>query len=129
VNLFQWITLPLLGVVLLGELTGSILGWVGRKASLFRALVWLAAAVAISHPDLTSDVAELVGIRRGADLVMYVFVLTFIVTTFYFYAQHLRLQRELTELVRHVAISEARRGKAVRLGDSQEGGPHALPQS
>ena len=108
-NLFQWVTLPPLVVLLVVELI-TILRRGGGILSLVRALVWLAAALAIAHPEFTSEVASFVGIQRGTDLVLYVFVLAFLGTTFYFYAAQTRLRRELTEMVRHVAIKEARRG-------------------
>jgi hypothetical protein len=54
--------------------------------------------------------ATAVGIGRGADAVLYLFVFAFLVTAFYFYARQVKLQRQVTELVRHIAIHEARRG-------------------
>jgi hypothetical protein len=76
---------------------------------LLRWLIWAAAFIAISYPDLTSDVANIIGIHRGTDLVLYIFVFSFLGTTFYFYAENLRLRRQLTHIVRHIAIQEAKR--------------------
>ena len=77
---------------------------------MFRMLIWLAAGVAIADPDLVQRLAGIAGIDRGADLVFYVFVLVFLAVSLYFYARNAQLQRELTEVVRHLAILEARRG-------------------
>jgi hypothetical protein len=117
-NLFQWTTLPLLAGVLAVELVALRRGRPGRAMRLFRCLVWLTAILAIAHPGLTQEMADLVGIRRGTDLVLYLFILAFLGTTLYFYASQVRLRRELTEMVRHVAIQEARRGSSSREGQS-----------
>lgn len=108
---FQWATLPPL--LLLAALDG-VRVMVGhptfRRDRLLRFVVWLTAAAAIYNPGLPSWVAAALGIGRGTDLVLYVFVLAFLVVSFRFYAQGVKLQRQLTQVVRHVAISEARRG-------------------
>lgn len=77
-----------------------------------RAGVWLSAALAIARPDAVQRLAELAGIDRGADFVFYLFVLAFLGVTFYFYARFVRMQRQMTQLIRHVAIQEAEQGKS-----------------
>ena len=69
----------------------------------------MTAAAAIYNPHLTSMAAGAVGITRGTDLVLYVFVLAFLAVSFTFYARSLRLERQLTDVIRHVAIQEARK--------------------
>jgi hypothetical protein len=110
-NLFQWLTIPVLVLVLLVELFG-LLRHPSRWASrLTRALIWTAALVAIVRPDISQVIADEIGIGRGADLVLYLFVLAFLAVSFYFYSRYIRLQRQLTEVVRHLAIQNARRGE------------------
>jgi hypothetical protein len=117
-NLFQWITLPLLTGLMAVELAALWRGRSRRTMGLFRCLAWLAAALAIAHPEWTTDAANLLGVHRGTDLVLYFFAMGFLGTTLYFYASQVRLRRELTEMVRHVAIREARRGSSSREGQS-----------
>jgi len=108
---FQWATIPPL--LLLALLDGSrvMIGHPSfRRDRLLRFVVWLAAAVAIYNPGLPSWVANQLGIDRGADLVLYAFALAFLAVSFHFYAQGVKLQRQLTQVVRHVAISEAEKG-------------------
>jgi hypothetical protein len=109
-NLFQWLTLPVLSIVLLAELLGFLRHRSRWGTRLLRVLLWAAAIVAILHPDITQAVAHAIGIGRGADLVLYLFVLAFLATSFIFYSRYIRLQRQLTEVVRHLAIQNARRG-------------------
>ena len=108
-TLFQDLALSALGALLLGEIL--TFGRGGRGFKLIRCAGWLGAALAIAFPDVVSEIGALVGIGRGADLVMYLFILAFLGVTFYFYSRYVRLQRQLTEVVRHLALREARRGE------------------
>jgi hypothetical protein len=109
-NLFQWLTLPVLTVVLLAELLGIVRQRGRWGARLLRVLLWAAAIVAILKPGIPQAVATEIGIGRGADLVLYLFVLAFLATSFYFYSRYIRLQRQLTEVVRHLAIQNWKQG-------------------
>lgn len=109
-TLFQWIALTFLGLLLLWEVAWFVKGMVLRGPWIVRCLVWLAAALTIANPDLAQDVANRLGIQRGADLVFYIFTLGFLCTSFYFYSRQVRLQRQLTEVVRHVAVAGAQQG-------------------
>jgi small membrane protein len=115
-NVFQWVTLTVLGLLLLVELLPrrrrlSVSFW------LFRCLVWIGLALAIANPNLIQRVASAIGIGRGADVVLYVFVLAFVGTSLYFYSRTVLLRRQITLLTRHVAIQEARRGGAAEDSD------------
>ncbi len=108
-NPFQWITLSALALLMLRDGAGLLFRVPSfRRDRLLRWLVWAAAFVAIYNPALTSEAANAIGIQRGTDLVLYLFVLAFLGTAFYFYAQYTRLHRQLTDVVRHLAIQEAR---------------------
>lgn len=108
---FQWATIPPLLLLALLDGVRVMLGHpTFRRDRLLRFVVWLGAAAAIYNPGIPSWVAEQLGIGRAADLVLYVFVLAFLGVSFRFYAQGVKLQRQLTQVVRHVAISEAEKG-------------------
>lgn len=108
--LFQWITLPVLALLFLRDGAGLLLHQPRfRRDRVIRWLVWTAAFTAIADPALTSDVANAIGIQRGTDLVLYIFVLSFMGTAFFFYAENLRLNRQLTDIVRHIAVKEAQK--------------------
>lgn len=112
-NLFQWITLPILGLLVLMELIGLVRAGRNRPLRLLRCVVWLSAMVAIAMPDLTSILAHAVGITRGTDFVLYLFALAFLGVSFYFYSRYVRLQRQLTDVVRHIAIENGRQQRSV----------------
>ena len=107
---FQVLCLVFLGLLLLAELAGWLRAGGNWKLRLLRCGAWVLTAVAIARPEWIGMAAAAIGIGRGADLVLYLFVLAFLVLSFYFYAKYLRLQRQITELVRQQAIREAQRG-------------------
>ena len=107
-NLFQWLTVPPLAVLALFDLSRALVRRPRfRPDLLLRAAVWAAGAVAIADPMITVRLARAIGIERGTDLVVYVFALAFLGTSFFFYSRLVRMQRQITELVRHIAIQEA----------------------
>jgi small membrane protein len=110
-NLFQWVTLPVVFGLLLWELIDRRRRIASPGFWLVRCLVWVAAGVAIADPHVVQRVATAIGIGRGTDAVVYLFVLLFVIMSFYFYWQKVLLQRQITLLVRHIAIHEARQGQ------------------
>jgi hypothetical protein len=110
-SVFQWLALSTLGLVLAWELVNLRRGSASRGFCLLRVCLWAAAAVAIAFPLLVQDVALMIGIGRGADVLLYTMVLTFLATTFYFYSRSVKQQRQLTEVVRHIALQEAKLGE------------------
>jgi hypothetical protein len=103
-------------VLLLGALLLLLAGAVRSRSPRHLALRRLAAAVlavgaalAVVFPDLVTRVAHLVGVGRGTDLVLYLFV---IVSTFVWlgmYRRILELETRLARLVRAQALAEAAR--------------------
>lgn len=66
-----------------------------------------AAVVAIAFPWLISDLANLLGVGRGADLVLYALVVVFIGNAMTQSAHNRQLQRELTSVARSLAIMQS----------------------
>ncbi len=109
---FQWIAGTALLIALVREVLRLRWGVPTRRASLVRVAVWLTALIAISDPELVTRFANALGIGRGADVVLYLFALAFVATSFYFYSRQVKLQRQITALASHLAIADARRGSA-----------------
>jgi hypothetical protein len=107
-NLFQWLALSAILCLLIVELAGAIRGRVVRRFWIVRVVIWIAAGIAIYQPDRVTRLARAIGIERGADLVLYLTVLTFFATSLFLYARCLRLQNQITRIVRHLALEEAR---------------------
>lgn len=71
-------------------------------------LVLIAAgAAAVVFPDLTNEVAMVVGVGRGADLVTYISLVAVLFVLVHYYAKFVELQRNVTQLARELAILRA----------------------
>ncbi len=111
-NTFQWIAIPLLALLFVRSLVRLASGARPRWWQLLGAAIWLTAALAVLWPDLTTDIAQFLGIGRGADLLVYVVTILFIGSFFLFSRRYERLESQLTDLVRELAIDKAEKGKA-----------------
>lgn len=69
--------------------------------------LWLAAGVALYEPNLTRDVAQVVGIRRGADLISYLTTLSLLAVVFFMSIRLRRFEAYITQLTRELALTRA----------------------
>lgn len=83
-------------------------GSMSGKELFFWIAFWIAAAVVIVWPGLTDRAAKYVGINRGADAVVYISVIVIYYMVFRVYVKLNHLEREITRLVRALAIREAK---------------------
>ncbi len=70
-------------------------------------LLLIAGAVAVVFPMLTTDVANVLGVGRGADLVTYIAIVTVMFVLVHYYTKFVELQRQVTDLTRELAILRA----------------------
>lgn len=82
-------------------------------------LVVLAAGLSVMFPEALTRVANLVGIGRGADLLLYVLVVTFLLVSVVLFRRVGELERRYTQLARRLAVHEALPGRSQHDGDEQ----------
>ncbi|MGC5076991.1 DUF2304 domain-containing protein [Agrococcus sp. DT81.2] len=70
-------------------------------------LVLVVGIIAIMFPSLADSVAALVGVGRGADLLLYGLIIVFIGYTLSTSAHLRRVDRQISALTRELAIAEA----------------------
>jgi len=104
---FQIAALLFLAVVFVATVAAAVKGAVARRDGFIWAVIWIIAAVAIAFPELTTLVANALGIGRGANLVLYCSVVLMLVGFLMVYARLRRLRHEVTLLVRRLAIRDA----------------------
>jgi small membrane protein len=104
-NLFQLIFVPILSLLFFHSLVLMTRG-VGWRTSGIRALLWFAAAMAVLRPQMTITIAQSVGIGRGTDLILYLFILGSLGAAFYFYGRVVKLENAITTLVRQAALRD-----------------------
>jgi hypothetical protein len=110
-NGFQWLVASLLLLLIAATFTAMVRRTLPLKASLIWMGVWLSALAAVGRPEITIIVAHILGIRRGADLVMYFGIVFGLVAFFAVFNRMRRIERELTEVVRELALREPSSGE------------------
>ncbi len=97
------------GVLLLvGTLLASVRGWLSWREGVIATVVIAAGTLSAMWPDATTDIARRLGIQRGADLILYCTTIGMLVGFVMIYVRLRRLRRNLTLVVREIAILEAR---------------------
>lgn len=108
---FQLLAVILLGLVFILTVAATAFRKITRREGIWWSLVWLAAAGAILRPDLMMGLARKLGIGRGADLVLYGSVCVMLLGFMMTYVRLRRLRREITLVVRHLALKEVQDSK------------------
>jgi hypothetical protein len=109
-NLFQGILGPLLALAGTICLVQTLRRRMTRRAGLAWSLLWFGAAAFVFDPLLSSRIARLFGIGRGADFALYVGVIVAWFVAWMLFLRTRRLENTITELVRLRALDEARLG-------------------
>ncbi|RME36136.1 MAG: DUF2304 domain-containing protein [Planctomycetota bacterium] len=106
-NPFQVVALTAVAVLFLLTLAAAWRGWISKRDGVLWSIVWVAAAAALIFPKLTSIIARALGIGRGADLLLYCSVVVMMVGFLMVYVRLRRLRRDMTLLVRQLALRDA----------------------
>ncbi len=104
-NLFQIIAISGLALIIVMEWLRVRRYRVAAGGPLFRSIIWLSAIGFILFPDSLTYLAHWLGIGVGANLLLYLLTLSFIAVSFMLYARIVQLRRQMTLLVRHLALS------------------------
>lgn len=70
-------------------------------------VVFIAAIAAVSFPQVINAAANLLGVGRGTDLILYALVIVFIGNSISASIRHRQLEREVTQLARQMALQSA----------------------
>jgi hypothetical protein len=119
---FQLATLPLLAMMIVATAVQMARHRLTSRTGAAWLLLWLAAAISIAFPEILVEAARLLGIGRGADLVLYLSILFSFAAFFITYIRFRRVDEQLTKIVRHLAIRE---GHGPRLEDESAATPAA----
>ena len=104
---FQVLLVGVFGSLLILTLIGLARGAASRVTLGLRAVVWTVGLVAGLRPQLTTEAAKALGIRRGADLLLYCTALVVLIGMFMLYLRLRRMRRDFTVLTRRLAHLEA----------------------
>lgn len=106
-NLFQWLGLTAAVLAALGIARAVRRRRLAPGPAALWITLWGAAGLFIARPEWTALVAKRLGIARGADLVFYCGILGGMVGFLLVYARLRRLESQLTQLVRELALARA----------------------
>ncbi|MFA6105191.1 MAG: DUF2304 family protein [Patescibacteria group bacterium] len=67
-------------------------------------LFWVLAGVVVIQPNLTARVAEMLGVGRGADVVVYISLVVLFFIVFRLVIKIEKLNREITKVIREKAL-------------------------
>jgi hypothetical protein len=101
---FQYLVLIFLGLLCVATARAAMRGGVRKRIAKFWMLIWLGTGVGVLWPKSTILAAHALGIGRGADLVLYCSVFATLSGFFYIYTRFRRMDRQLTVLVRQLAV-------------------------
>jgi hypothetical protein len=76
---------------------------------LIAVIIFASAVFAILFPDLTTKVANFVGVGRGTDLILYLLVVGSMFAVVMLTSRLMNVEKALTEVVRQFAITNAER--------------------
>lgn len=89
---------------------GAFRRYLRRELSVRRflgwAVVWVAAAVVVLVPTTSERLAAILGVGRGADVIIYLSVAALFYLQFRLFARIDRLERDITTLTRHAALKD-----------------------
>src|SRR5688500_936543 len=76
---------------------------------LFFVVLFMLGIIFVINPDITTKIAEFVGVGRGVDLVIYLLLLVFFFLFIALFYKSRNIDKTLIELVRKIAIKEAKK--------------------
>ncbi len=79
---------------------------ISRREAFAWSVLWLAAATVILLPQTTTEVAQVLGVGRGVDMVLYASIAGLFFLVFRLFVAFDKLERQLTDLVRRDALKD-----------------------
>lgn len=76
------------------------------NTAIFWSIFWLGAIIVVLKTEFTSQLAKLVGIGRGVDLVVYVSLIFLFYIIFHIINRLEKIESNLTKIARSVALGE-----------------------
>jgi hypothetical protein len=77
----------------------------------FWIIFWMVVGVIVLYPGITSFFAQMVGVGRGADLVIYLSIILIFYIIFQLTVKIEKIERNITKIVRTVAINQESKTK------------------
>ncbi|ADG12929.1 Protein of unknown function DUF2304 [Methanocaldococcus infernus ME] len=76
------------------------------EEGIFWLFVWLLALLIVIFPNFMSYLATVLGVGRGVDVIIYLSIILLFYLVYRIYARLEKLEREITKIVREIAIRD-----------------------
>ena len=74
---------------------------------LFFLVQFVAGAIFVLKPEWLGDLAQLIGVGRGTDLLLYILIMVFYITGLCTIAKFRKIERTHTDIIRAMALQQA----------------------
>jgi small membrane protein len=79
---------------------------ISTRAAIFWSIIWLSALFGILLPQTTTSLAEVFGVGRGVDVIVYISLTLLFYLIFRLFVMIEDLRHEITKLIREIALRE-----------------------
>ena len=86
-----------------------------KNEFMFWVFVWLAVIIIAIIPSITTALSQQLGIGRGMDLIVYISIIVLFYLIFRVYVKTEHIEKEITMVVRKVALNSRRKNEPPRL--------------
>lgn len=83
-------------------------GSISLVSSFFWSLIWVGLGIVVWEPSITTSIADLIGVGRGADALVYISIVILFYGLFRVYVKLEFIEHEITSLVRNNALKEGK---------------------
>ena len=104
--LIQPLLIILLILVVIGLIDKLRKKQIGFLSFLIWLVFWIAVAVIIIWPETTSTLARILGVGRGADVIVYIGLIVIFYFIFYFTLKLRTISQQITKIVRKISLEE-----------------------
>lgn len=109
-----WTIKAFIVIIALFAISRAFLRFKDKKVSLsglvFWTILWILAVIFAFAPQGVSYVAELIGIQRGTDFIIYLSIILLFYMFFRVYVRFESLEQDITKLTRELALKNGRKG-------------------
>lgn len=110
--------MPIQTLLLIAIIAADVVAWkrmregvISIREAVLWTCIWLGAAIVIALPNTTTVVAQLLGVGRGVDLVVYGAIVLLFFLLFKIFVHLDKLESKLTDIVRKDALRDLREDK------------------
>ena len=92
---------------------------ISTRVTLFWSIIWIAAIIGILLPKTTTSIAQIFGIGRGVDIIVYVSLTLLFYLVFRIYVMIEDIRHEITQVIREFGLKNSSPGNSKKSSKSK----------